>query len=121
MAKALELTCQNREYYNVATRNSNKKKDVPKMQKPPVKLATNTKHPRPGYNAQKQQKQSPKPSLYLNPRQRSGRCGNCFEYNHETKDCGFRGQVVCRHCSERGHKQKFCHEVSRDFNNYKFY
>ena len=116
IAKALELICKNRENYDVSTRNPHKTKEDQKktsFEKP------SSRHNRRQPTTQSQSHQTV--NKRRSPPSSKRRCRNCFEHNHETKDCGFRGPVVCHQCSQKGHKQKFCHEFKYDFNNYDSY
>ena len=49
---------------------------------------------------------------YESPRYDNRRCLYCAEYNHSTRQCGFRGPAICRQCCSEGHKQKFCSEFN---------
>ena len=110
IAKALDLTCKNRENYDIATRNPNKKPAEKRIMKKQETAPTGPK-----FTSRRVFSDSQSPSYQKKIPVSKKRCKNCYEHNHETNDCGFRGKVVCRRCSNLGHKQKFCHEFTSNF------
>ena len=61
-------------------------------------------------NFRRSSNDAPRGAGFRNQHHHSERCGYCAEHNHSTRECGFRKPAVCRQCSSKGHKQKFCSE-----------
>ena len=108
MAKSLELISKNRKKYDVATR---KVKTTPKKKEnaSPGKVGDYTfGHSFWDHAKAKMNDHRKTPNITKSRPQK--RCEFCAEFNHQTRECGFRSPVNCRQCQCAGHKQKFCSE-----------
>jgi antitoxin component of MazEF toxin-antitoxin module len=119
IAKALDLKSKNRVKYDVATRKTRKSPN--KSKKLPVTSQNDSTNEMTDDNFEKKfwtnarnksEYQTIQPDEKYMKNQSSKRCGYCAEFNHVTRECGFRKAVQCRQCLYQGHKQKFCYEFS---------